>query len=89
MDEEVSTEKTAATDGVDTGRGPTTTRRTLLIAETAAATAAVAGCSGISDQSFESSPVTLSTESQDQLRLEEMEARSETITATLGPLVER
>lgn len=73
-------------DGRATERGieSTTTRRQLLIAGATAATAAVAGCEGVTEQSFEASPTTLSAESRERLRLRELAAESQTISREVG-----
>jgi len=56
-----------------------TTRRRLLVAGASTATALAAGCSDILSQSFEADAVTLSAESRETLRLQEVATESQTI----------
>lgn len=70
--------------GTDTASGRQPTRRQVLAAGAAAATAAVAGCESITEQSFEASPVTLSEDSRETLQLAEIVAESQTINREAG-----
>ena len=70
----------AASDSAET----TTTRRKVLLAGATTAAAAVAGCEGISEQSFEASPVTLGGPGDDTLQLAEIVAESQTIERSAG-----
>ena len=68
----------------DTVSGRRSTRRQVLAAGAAVATAAVAGCEGITEQSFEASPVTLPEDSRETLQLGELVAESQTISREAG-----
>jgi outer membrane murein-binding lipoprotein Lpp len=61
-----------------TGERSGLTRRELLVAGAAVATAILAGCSDITEHSFESRAVTLSDERQSELQLRELTAESQT-----------
>lgn len=63
--------------GADTTGG--TTRRRLLVAGASAAAVLAAGCSDVASQSFEATPVTLPSESQETLQLRETATESQTL----------
>jgi hypothetical protein len=65
--------------GSTASSGDSVTRRKLLVAGATTAAAAVAGCEGVTDQSFEASPVTLSEDSRERLQLQEVAADAQTI----------
>lgn len=61
-----------------------TSRRRLLASVAGLATTGLAGCSGVSEQSFEASKVVLPSPDQDELVLTETGTDSNTVTREFG-----